>query len=321
MNNKIVIITGDPNSINSEIIFKSWKRLNNQIKKNIYLIGSYELLRKQFKKLNYKSKIIKVKNLNESLNKNDLKIIDIPLKFSKPFNVSKEDSSKYIINSFSLAHMLASKKLVKGIINCPINKELLRSKKRIGVTEFLASKCKIKDDSEVMLIHNKVISVSPITTHINIKNVSKNIEKKIIIKKMLTLEKEFKKLFKKKPRIGILGLNPHNDEYSKNSEEVKKIIPAISFLKKKKLNIYGPLVSDTLFINSYKEYDVIVGMYHDQVLTPFKTLYHFNAINITLGLNYVRVSPDHGPALDLIGKNKANYQSLFECINFVNKLN
>ena len=62
-------------------------------------------------------------------------------------------------------------------------------------------------------------------------------------------------------------------------------------------------------------------MYHDQVLTPFKTLYHFNAINITLGLNYVRVSPDHGPALDLIGKNKANYQSLFECINFVNKLN
>ena len=138
---------------------------------------------------------------------------------------------------------------------------------------------------------------------------------------MLSLDKGFKKLFKKKPKIGILGLNPHNDEYSKNSEEMKQIIPAISFLKKRNLNISGPLVSDTIFINGYKNYNVIVGMYHDQVLSPFKALYHFDAINITLGLDYVRVSPDHGPALDLIGKNKANYISLFECIKFINKLN
>ena len=81
----------------------------------------------------------------------------------------------------------------------------------------------------------------------------------------------------------------------------------------------GPLVSDTVFISAYKKYDIIVGMYHDQVLSPFKTLFKFNAINITLGLKYLRVSPDHGTARDLIGKNKANAISLLECLNFLNK--
>ena len=79
------------------------------------------------------------------------------------------------------------------------------------------------------------------------------------------------------------------------------------------------MVADTLFIKDFKNYDVIVGMFHDQVLTPFKSIFKYNAINITLGLNYLRVSPDHGVAVDLIGKNKANPQSLIECINFLNK--
>jgi len=78
-------------------------------------------------------------------------------------------------------------------------------------------------------------------------------------------------------------------------------------------------VADTIFINQYKKYDVIVGMFHDQVLTPFKTIYKFNAINITLGLKYLRVSPDHGVAKDLIKKNKANPTSLLNCIDFINR--
>ena len=87
------------------------------------------------------------------------------------------------------------------------------------------------------------------------------------------------------------------------------------------INISGPLSADTTFVNNYKTYNVIIGMYHDQVLTPFKTLFHFDAINITLGLDYVRVSPDHGPAVDLIGSNKGNYLSLFRCIKFLQNLN
>ena len=109
------------------------------------------------------------------------------------------------------------------------------------------------------------------------------------------MNKYYKNLFKKKPRIGVLGLNPHNAEYKNNSEEVKKIIPSVSKLKKIKINVEGPIVSDTVFVEKFKKFDVIVGMYHDQVLSPFKSLFHFDAINITLGLSYIRVSPDHGP--------------------------
>ena len=81
----------------------------------------------------------------------------------------------------------------------------------------------------------------------------------------------------------------------------------------------GPLVADTIFINDYKKYNVIVGMYHDQVLAPFKSIFKFNAINITLGLKYLRLSPDHGTATNIIGKNKADITSFLKCINFIKK--
>ena len=119
----------------------------------------------------------------------------------------------------------------------------------------------------------------------------------------------------------MLGLNQNIGEMKNDTKEVKKIIPAILKLKKKGVNITGPLSADTVFIENYKNFNVLVGMYHDQVLTPFKTLFHYNAINITLGLPYVRVSPDHGPAYDLIGKNKGNYLSLLNCVKFIYNLN
>ena len=97
------------------------------------------------------------------------------------------------------------------------------------------------------------------------------------------------------------------------------IIPSITKLKKLGLKVKGPLVSDTVFIKDYKKYDVIIGMFHDQVLAPFKALFKFNAINITLGLKYLRISPDHGTALDLVGKNKADPTSLLKCISYVSK--
>ena len=168
-----------------------------------------------------------------------------------------------------------------------------------------------------MLIYNNKLAVSPITTHLDLKEVSKKITIPLIVNKVVKINSWYLSNFNKKPKIGILGLNPHNSELRKNSEEKKKIIPAINRLKKLNINTAGPLVTDTIFMN-YKDYDVIVGMYHDQVLTPFKTIFKFNAINITLGLKYFRASPDHGTAINLIGKNKANYLSLLSSINFLN---
>ena len=318
MSNKIIIVAGDPNSINSEIIYKSLKKIDNRIKRRLYLIANYDLICQQYRKLHYKTNVIKINDIEDNIVSTNLKIIDIPINFKNPFKVNFKASSKYVLKSLNLAHSLAKKKKVKAIINCPIDKNLIKISKKIGVTEFLASKCKIKNSSEVMLIHNKKFSVAPLTTHLNVKDIAKKITSKLIIKKLMSLNKEFKKVFKIKPKIGVLGLNPHNAELNRKSEEVKEIMPAISKLKKAGLSIYGPLVADTTFVNNYKKYNVVVGMYHDQVLTPFKTLFHFDAINITLGLDYLRVSPDHGPAIDLIGKNKANYLSLLQCIRFIN---
>ena len=319
MNKKIIVFTGDPNSINSEIIFKSWKKLNKSIKKRTFFISNYNLLKSQFKKLNYKIKLIKVKNVNEKVNTEFIKIIDLKLKFNNPFKVSKSISSNFVKNSLNLLHKLGQEKNISGVINLPINK-LLLPKGVPGVTEFLAKKCNVKKNSEAMVIKNENLSVSPITTHIEIKNISKKITENLIINKICTIDKSFKKLNKKKPRIGLLGLNPHNAELKINSEERKIIIPAMKKLKKKGIDLKGLLVADTVFINDYKKFDVIVGMYHDQVLTPFKSLFKFNAINITLGLKYIRVSPDHGVANNIIGKNKANATSLIKCFKFISKI-
>ena len=119
----------------------------------------------------------------------------------------------------------------------------------------------------------------------------------------------------------MLGLNPHNSENHKKSIEKKLIEPTILKLQKKRINILGPFSADTLFIKSnLKKFDIVVGMYHDQVLSPFKAICGFNGINITLGLKYIRVSPDHGTGKDLIGKNKANPLSLINSIKFLNKI-
>ena len=313
---KIILISGDPNSVNSEIIFKAWKKISNKIKKKVYLIANYNLIKKQFKKFKYSTKILKTNDINKNFSSNAIKILDLDLKFKNPFKVSRKSASKFIINSLNLAHNIALKKDILGIVNCAINKKLL-NKKNIGVTEFLASKCKIKNNSEVMLITNNKYAVSPITTHLDIKDISKNLSSKKIISKVITINSWLKIVKKRKPRIGILGLNPHNAELSKKSEEKKIIIPAINKLKRKGININGPLVSDTVFIKDYKKYDVIIGMFHDQVITPFKTLFKFDAVNITLGLKYLRMSPDHGTAINLIKKNKANPTSLIKCLEFL----
>ena len=173
-----------------------------------------------------------------------------------------------------------------------------------------------------MLIHNQKLSVVPLTTHIDIKDVTNKINFDLIKLKVTTLNKFYLKLFNKKPKIAILGLNPHNSENRINSIEKKIIMPAIIKLRKLNININGPFPADTVFNKkNIITYDVIVGMYHDQVLAPFKALYGYDAVNITLGLKYLRISPDHGTAQDIIGLNKANPKSLINSINFLNKVN
>ena len=170
-----------------------------------------------------------------------------------------------------------------------------------------------------MLIFNEKISVCPVTTHLPLKLVHKEINKKNISQKVYLINDFYLKRFGFKPKIAILGLNPHCESIHKFNEDEKILKPVVKILQKK-CKILGPYSADTIFLkNNRKKFDVIIGMYHDQVLTPFKTLYEYNAINITLGLPFVRVSPDHGPNENMLGKNPPNPLRLIKAIQFLDK--
>tara|TARA_B110000444_G_scaffold236583_1_gene248562 strand:- start:506 stop:1465 length:960 start_codon:yes stop_codon:yes gene_type:complete len=317
MKNLIAIIAGEPNSVNSEIIAKAWKKKNKV--KNIFIIGNYSILKKQIIKLGIRIPLFKIKELKDIKKENKLFILDVPLKFKSIFIVNSSEVKNYIFKCFNIAHNLAINKKIIGFINAPINKKIFNNK-YLGVTEYLSAKNNSKN-KEVMMIHNKELSVVPLTTHIELKNVTKKITLNLIKTKILTINKFYFKLFKKKPKIAILGLNPHNTENKTQSIENKVIKPALHKLKKLKIDVKGPFPADTAFSkNKILSFNVIVGMYHDQVLGPFKALYGYDAINLTLGLKYLRISPDHGTAQDIIGLNKANPKSLISAINFLNKM-
>ena len=316
MKKLIAIVAGDPNSINSEIISKAWKKNKNN---NFFLIGNYMLLKKQIHKIGIKISLNKIDTLDQIQYSKKLSVLNVPLKFKSVFKVNILNIRGYVLKCLNIAHKLALKKKIKGFINAPINKKIF-NKKYLGVTEYLASINNIKN-KEVMMIYNKKLSVVPLTTHLEIKYITNKIKYNLIKTKILTLNNSYIKLFKKKPKIALLGLNPHNSENNLNSIENKIIRPAVVKLKKLGINIKGPYPADTIFnIQKKLGINIIVGMYHDQVLAPFKALYNFDAINITLGLKYIRMSPDHGTGKDLIGLNKASHQSLLKAIIFFEKL-
>ena len=323
MTKPIAIIAGEPNSISSEIIFKFWKSRKKFQHKPIIIIGNARLLELQNKKLRYQIPIKKV-DFNfkkKNLIGNKLPVYDVKFNQNKPFQKISNKSNKYIFECFDVALRLSKKKKILGLINCPISKEFLFKGKYQGITEYLAKKSGSKD-SEVMLIYNKKLSVSPLTTHIPLSQVSTKLSKSKIIKKLKTINEFYKKYFNKSPNIAILGLNPHNFSNKKKSEENEIILPSIKMAKKKGIKAFGPISTDTSFMvfKKYK-FDVIVGMYHDQVLTPFKALFQYDAINITLGLPYIRISPDHGIAENIVGKKIANPNSLIYSIKFFNYIN
>ena len=323
MNKPIAIILGEPNSISSEIIFKSWMK-KKKIKHNPCLvIGNYNFLCRHLKyfKFNLKLKLIEKNFELKDLRGPAIPVIDIKYNQRKIFEKISKKSNKFILNCFSEALTLVKQKKILGIINGPISKETLLNKKFNGITEFIAYKVGCYN-KVVMLIYSKKLAVTPITTHILVKKISSSLNIKKIVNQIKEIVFFYKNNFNKRIKIAVMGLNPHCYSNEKISEEEKIIKPAIKKLKKTKIKISGPFSADSLFLpKNQKKYDVIVGMYHDQVLTPIKTIMGLKAINITLGLPFIRVSPDHGVAENIIGRKISNPESLIESIKFFNYIN
>ena len=314
----IIIVAGEPNSVFLEIFFKSLKF--KKYKSPLIIVCSKKLLQGQMKKLkfNYKINIVDKDFAKlDALNNKQINLVDVNYNFKRCFEKISNKSNDYIKNCFDIALEILKRNKLTKFINGPISKKYFLKGKTLGITEYLAKKTN-KDHKVAMLIHNKNLSVSPLTTHLALKDVPRKISKKKLQIHVKLINDFYKTNFNKKPKIAITGLNPHCESNFNNSEEDKIIIPAIKILKQRKFNVDGPYPADTIFIKDYiKKYDVIIGMYHDQVLTPMKTLFNFDAINITLGLPFIRVSPDHGPNTSMLGKNKSNPQSLIEALKFL----
>jgi 4-hydroxythreonine-4-phosphate dehydrogenase len=312
----IIIVAGEPNSIFFELFFKVIKK---KIKSPIILIASKKLIAKQSKILKHKISYNIIDEFEIIKKKNNLKkinLIDVDLKQSSGFSKITPKSNQYIDTCFDIAIKLLKNNVSYKLINGPISKKTFLKKNFNGITEYLADKTNTKKFA--MIIYNKNLSVCPLTTHLPIKFVSKNINKLEIINKVKLIDNFWKKKFNKKVKIGVTGLNPHCESIDSFNEDKKIILPTIKKLKKLKYNIEGPLAADTIFLkNNRKKFNLIIGMYHDQVLTPVKTLFEYDAINITIGLPFIRVSPDHGPNEAMLGKNKSNYLSLLKAIKFL----
>ncbi len=321
MKRPIIIILGEPNSISSEIFLKSLNYIK-KTKLNFIIIGNYSLLEKQANYLDFKINVkFKLSEIN-SLENAKFNFINVDYKQSKPFNLKTNNSDTFVKKCFEHAVILLKKKLAIGLINLPINKSKFTKNKYKGITEYTADKTNNRN-KENMLLFNENFSVLPLTTHIPLKKVYKEISYKKIEKACKNINNFYLKTIKRKKfKIGILGLNPHNGENGYiGNEEKKIIIPAINKLKKK-YPIIGPLSPDTSFLQREKlQIDVLIGHYHDQILTTFKTKFDFNAINITIGLPFIRISPDHGIGTGIIGKGIANPKSFKKAVKFFSKYN
>ena len=304
----ILIIPGERKSIFFEIFFKSLKL--RSISSPLILICDKKNLDREIKRYNF-SRVIKQLESDKIYSK----------KFHKKkiylINVKYQNSNIYVHNCFKVAFRLIKNGLTHKIINGPINKTKTLNKKYLGVTEFVAKNFDI--NKFAMLIYNKKLSVCPVTTHLPIKLVAKKITKKNIKEKIVLIDNFYKKYLGVKPKIAVIGLNPHCESILRFNEDTKIIGPVVKSLKKK-INVTGPFPADTIFLeNNRKKFDIIIGMYHDQVLTPIKTIFEYDAINITMGLPFLRVTPDHGPNEKMIGKNISNPISLIRSLEFLDK--
>ena len=315
----ILLVAGEPKSVLIEIFFKSIK--NIKYKSPVILICSKRELKNQMKKFkfNKKIRILDKKNIkNLRINNKKINLIDVSHEVSNNRKLNIKLKNEYINNCFNIAFKIIKSGYTHKFINGPINKKTFLNKKFLGITEYVASKFDIKETG--MLIYNNEISVCPLTTHLPLKLVSKKITKKLIENRIKMINDFFKKKLKLIPMIGVTGLNPHCESINKFNEDEKIVAPAIKSSIKKKIKVKGPFSADTIFLKTNRnKFNVILGMYHDQVLAPLKTLFEYNAINITMGLPFFRVSPDHGPNEKMFGKNKSNPQSLIQALKFLDK--
>jgi 4-hydroxythreonine-4-phosphate dehydrogenase len=224
---------------------------------------------------------------------------------------STDAGGKYAFISLERATQALMNQEIQALVTAPINKSNIQSDqfKFVGHTEYLGAK--LGGDPLMLLCSDNGLRVAVVTGHVSVKEISSRITAAEVSKKITQLHESLVKDFGiRKPRIAVLGLNPHaGDNGAIGNEDAEIIKPAIEKIRLNGL-FYGPYPADGFFGNgTYRQFDAVLAMYHDQGLIPFKTLAFNHGVNFTAGLNAVRTSPDHGTAYEIAGKNQANEQS------------
>ena len=312
INNLPLCITlGDPLGIGPEITVRTLDFLQKKkINISFIVIGSKRAFHKACNDLNINKKLKYIKEFIDYDENIDF--------LNRPSVVGGSISYKSICK----AAELFKKKIVQAIVTAPISKESLRlaGHKFDGHTGLLGSLFNVEEP--YLMLANKIFSTLHVTCHKSLKEAIKLIKKEKIVEVTSIGHKHMLKINKTEPRIAVCGLNPHAGENGIfGSEEINEIIPAVELLKKKGLNIIGPVSPDIIFREAVKKkFDLVIANYHDQGHIPVKLLYFDQSVNVTLGVPFIRTSVDHGTAFDIAYKNKASAKNMLNAVFYALKM-
>lgn len=310
------ISIGDLNGIGSEIILKTFADSRIMELCTPVVFGSVKLLTYCKKVFNQDTPLHGTDNLR-ALNGNKLNVLNVwKERVDVAFGEEQKEAGDFAIRSLQAAVKALKDKEIDVLVTAPINKSNIQSEafNFPGHTDFLAQE--LEGDS-LMLMVSGDLRVGLLTDHIAVREVSDAINPQLIEKKVKLIKDSLVKDFGiSKPKIAVLGINPHiGDQGVIGSEDDEVMIPTLAKIREKGTLVYGPYAADSFFgSGNYKNFDAILASYHDQGLIPFKTLSFGKGVNFTAGLSRIRTSPDHGTAYEIAGKNQADHQSFRQAV-------
>jgi 4-hydroxythreonine-4-phosphate dehydrogenase len=313
---KLAVSLGDPNGIGIEIFIKAVEALDRDLltKIDFYLAGNLTTISDYIYKMGYKLKFDKQ---GFYINDKYIKVIDIATASPIEFGKISLSAGKLSAAAVEYALEYTINKTYDAMLTLPVSKESLYKAgwKYPGHTEMLAAGC--NTDKPLMILCTREMRVALATVHIPVSEVPQSLSIENIVELSVIFNKALKLDYGiGKPKVALLGLNPHAGENGNiGKEEIDIIIPAIEILRQKEIIVEGPFPSDGFFAHgAYRDFDGILAMYHDQGLIPLKMSAQGAGVNVTAGLPIIRTSPDHGTAFAIAGKNIADHRSTLEAI-------
>jgi 4-hydroxythreonine-4-phosphate dehydrogenase len=325
----VVITPGEPAGVGPEIAAKAWRQIHLETKPPFALIYDVAALRHRLMQAGLDIPVVEIRTLDEAAStfNTALPVLHRPLAHIPHAGSFNSANSPWVMSAVEEAVDLCLTRQASAVVTNPIQKEALYAAgfKHQGHTDFLAALARQKGHiaNDVMMLVGGGLRAVPVTVHIPLKDVASKLTQKDIEAQARVVNAALQSQFRiAAPRLAITGLNPHAGENgSMGREEIEIINPAIKALRAEGMNVIGPLPADTAFFpDARKTYDAVLCMYHDQALIPVKTLDFHGGVNVTLGLPFIRTSPDHGTALNLAGTGKAQAESLAAAIRLANEM-